>query len=149
MSRPTSGPNAEHVLSLSADGHRDPVLRVLIVDDHSSFRSMAARLLTASGFRVVGEAADGVGAVSAVRELHPDVVLLDVQLPGIDGFRVAGALAGQRDPPNVVLMSSRAQSDYGSRVADAPVRGFIPKAELNGCAVRRLLDDPGTMPGIG
>jgi CheY-like chemotaxis protein len=59
---------------------------VLIVDDHPSFRSSAHMLLESEGFQVVGEAPDGECALEAVGALHPDLVLLDVQLPGIDGF---------------------------------------------------------------
>jgi DNA-binding NarL/FixJ family response regulator len=113
--------------------------RVLIVDDHASFRSVARRLLAGSGFAVVGEAADGAGAISATRALRPDVVLLDVQLPDLDGFAVAAVLAGEAAPPAVVLVSSRSRADYGSRVAGCAALGFIAKAELSGDAVRRLL----------
>jgi DNA-binding NarL/FixJ family response regulator len=113
--------------------------RVLIVDDHASFRSVARRLLVAEGFAVVGDVGDGAAALAAVRELHPDVVLLDVQLPGVDGFAVAAALAAQDAPPAVVLVSSRSRADYGRQVQDSPVRGFIAKAELSGDALRRLL----------
>ena len=67
--------------------------------DRVGFRALARRLLTAGGFKVVGEAADGHGAVAAARELRPDVVLLDVQLPGMDGFQVAERLGdGEADP---------------------------------------------------
>jgi DNA-binding NarL/FixJ family response regulator len=112
---------------------------VLIVDDHPSFRSIATRMLTGGGFTVVGEAADGAGALRAAFDLRPDVVLLDIGLPDTDGFRIAEALAGQPEPPAVVLMSSRACADYGRVVGRAPVAGFIPKADLSGAAVRRLL----------
>lgn len=108
---------------------------------------MAARLLTRGGFSVVGEVADGASALSSARELRPDLVLLDIQLPDIDGFRVAdgllaAALVAQTPSPGVVLMSSRASADYGSRVAVAPVLGFIAKADLSGSAVRALLVGP-------
>jgi len=123
------------------DSVSEPVadLRVLIVDDHPSFRSIAGRMLTGGGFTVVGEAADGAGALLAALHLRPDVVLLDIGLPDTDGFRVAEALAGQPDPPAVVLMSSRASADYGPVVGRSPVAGFISKADLSGSAVRRLL----------
>ena len=61
---------------------------LLIVDDHSGFRSLARRLLTAGGFEVVGEAADGHAAITAARTLQPDVMLVDIQLPDIDGFEL-------------------------------------------------------------
>jgi DNA-binding NarL/FixJ family response regulator len=113
--------------------------RVLIVDDHASFRSIACRLLIDGGFAVVGEAADGTTAISAVRHLRPDVVLLDVQLPDLDGFAVAAVLAAEPEPPAVVLVSSRSRTDYGHRVGESAVLGFIAKSELSSDAVRRLL----------
>ncbi len=70
--------------------------RVLIVDDHDGFRATARRTLETGGFEVVGEAADGEAALEAARELRPDVVLLDVQLPGIDGFEVSRKLSCDR-----------------------------------------------------
>jgi DNA-binding NarL/FixJ family response regulator len=113
--------------------------RVLIVDDHARFRSIAGQILSADGFLTVGEAADGAEAIRACGELCPDIVLLDVQLPDIDGFAVAAVLTARVDPPAVVLVSSRSRTDYGSRVEDCRARGFIAKAELSGDAVRRLL----------
>jgi DNA-binding NarL/FixJ family response regulator len=113
--------------------------RVLIVDDHAPFRSLARRLLVAGGFQVVGEAADGADALDAARDLAPDVVLLDVQLPDIDGFTVAARLAARQGAPIVVLVSSRARLDYGSRVDASRARGFIAKAELSGEALLRVI----------
>ena len=89
-------------------------------------------MLEADGFEVVGEAADGAAALEAVRRLRPDVVLLDVQLPGIDGFEVAERLAAERDPPAVVLISSRERDSYGRQLATSPVRGFVAKGDLSG-----------------
>ena len=116
-------------------------VRVLIVDDHAPFRALARMLLVADGFDVVGEAGDGAVALTRVRDLRPDVVLLDVQLPGVDGFGVAEALAGQPAPPVVVLVSSRSRTDYGHRVAASVARGFIAKAELSGDALRSVLGE--------
>lgn len=114
-------------------------VRVLIVDDHPSFRASARGLLEAEGYEVVGEAADGAGALEAVEELHPDIVLLDVQLPDVDGFEVASRLTTNEDGPQVVLTSSRDSADYGSCIDDCGARGFVPKGELSGAALALLL----------
>ncbi len=111
---------------------------VLIVDDHDGFRATARALLEADGFDVIGEAADGEAAVTSARRLRPDVVLLDVQLPGLDGFAVAEQLAA--DPaPAVVLISSRGADAFRRRLAGSPARGFIAKAELSGPCLASLL----------
>jgi DNA-binding NarL/FixJ family response regulator len=112
---------------------------VLIVDDHAAFRASATALLRAEGFDVIGECADGEQAVEAVQRLHPDVVLLDVQLPGLDGFSTAALIAEIADGPAVVLISSRTAADYGARVIEAMVCGFLVKSELSGVALRALI----------
>ena len=109
---------------------------VLIVDDHPSFRASARMLLEAEGFDVVGEANDGLSALRAVEELQPDVVLLDVQLPDIDGREVAVRLSANGSAPAIVLTSSRDLEDIGVLTG---VRGFIPKSELSGAALEALL----------
>jgi DNA-binding NarL/FixJ family response regulator len=116
-----------------------PVMSVLIVDDHPSFRTSARRLLEAEGFDVIGEADDGHGAIAAAQQLRPDVVLLDVQLPDLDGFEVAARLAALGSGCAVVLTSSRNRAEYGSLVTENAVRGFIPKAELSGTVLAALL----------
>jgi len=113
----------------------------LIVDDHPSFRATARALLVAEGYEVIGEAENGVGALRQARELQPDLVLLDVQLPDFDGFEVAMRLTSQNgDCPAVVLCSSRDGSDFGPLVAQSGARGFIPKAELSGAALKAVLE---------
>ena len=112
---------------------------VLIVDDHRGFRESASAMLEAEGFAVVGEAADGDEAIAAVERLRPQVVLLDVQLPDVDGFAVAERLAARPDPPRVVLISSREAAAYGPRLEVAAARGFIPKRQLSGSALAALL----------
>ncbi len=114
-------------------------ITVLIVDDHPGFRTTARALLEAEGFEVVGEAENGVGALSAARELHPDVILLDVQLPDFDGFEVASRLARNGDGPTIVMVSSRDASDFGPLVAESGAAGFIPKGDLSGAALATLL----------
>ena len=113
---------------------------MLIVDDHPGFRDLARKLLEGAGYDVVGEAADGASALAAVARLKPSVVLLDVQLPDVDGFDVTRQLAGDADAPAVVLISSRDVSAYRRRLADTTARGFIAKSELSGAALAALLE---------
>jgi len=114
-------------------------MTVLIVDDHPSFRASARELLEAEGYEIVGEAESGAAAVQAAKELQPDLVLLDVQLPDIDGFQVAEQLRQLADPPAVVLTSSRDSADYGSCIQICGATGFVPKADLSGAAIAALL----------
>ena len=114
-------------------------LKVLIVDDHPSFRSAARLLLEFEGFEVVGEAEDGSTGISATAELSPDVVLLDVNLPDLDGFDVASRICVNAMAPKVVLTSSRDMREFGPLVRRSGARGFIPKGELTGEALSALL----------
>ena len=108
---------------------------LLIVDDQADFRGLARRVLSADGFDVVGEAEDGPAAVAAVSSLRPDVVLLDVQLPGFDGFEVTRRLRVASNAV-VVLTSVREREDYGDRVERCGAHGFVRKVELSGATVR-------------
>jgi DNA-binding NarL/FixJ family response regulator len=113
--------------------------RVLIVDDHAPFRDAAGRVLAAAGFDVVAGAADAAGALRLARELGPDVVLVDVQLPDSDGFALARELIAGPAAPVVVLVSGRPRSDYGRLVERSGALGFIDKAEFSGPLLRALL----------
>jgi DNA-binding NarL/FixJ family response regulator len=113
---------------------------VLIVDDHPTFRRFARLLLEEAGFAVVGEAGDGATALASARELRPAAVLLDVLLPDASGLDVATTLAEAPDAPAVVLTSSRSANDLGAALAEAPSRGFIPKASFSGRAFAELLE---------
>jgi DNA-binding NarL/FixJ family response regulator len=112
---------------------------VLIVDDNEDFRASARALLCVEGFDVVGEAGDGESALDVAERLHPEVVLLDVQLPGMDGFEVAERLVATRPATRIVLVSSRRRSAYEARLPGAPVAGFLGKHELSGAALAALL----------
>jgi DNA-binding NarL/FixJ family response regulator len=112
---------------------------VLIVDDHPSYRAVARSVLETDGFVVVGTAGDGESGLAETLRLAPDVVLLDVELPDIDGFEVAARLRRAGSATAIVLASSRDGADFGSLVADSGARGFIAKAELTGDAIRALV----------
>lgn len=112
---------------------------VLIVDDHADFRTSARAVLEADGYVVVAEAEDGEVGLRLAADLRPSIVLLDIALPGDDGFVVADRLAAMHDPPAVVLISSRERSAYGRRIDAAPVRGFLSKRQLSGAALAMLL----------
>ena len=112
---------------------------VLIVDDHPSFRASARRMLESDGYEVVGEAADGTTALAAASELRPDVVLLDIRLPDLDGFRVAERLAANGPSPAIVLTSSHDGSDFGDEIGASPAHGFIPKSDLSAEAITVLI----------
>jgi DNA-binding NarL/FixJ family response regulator len=111
----------------------------VIVDDHPSFRASARNFLEDEGFVVVGEADTGASALDLARRLAPDLVLLDVVLPDLDGLEVAEQLADGRS--KVVLVSSRNPRDFGARFRRTRAVGFLSKDELSGEALNALLQD--------
>jgi DNA-binding NarL/FixJ family response regulator len=111
---------------------------VLIVDDHAGFRLAARAVLEADGYAVVAESATGMDAIEAVQRFQPDLVLLDVCLPDLDGIEVASRLTTADRGLDVVLTSSRDASDYQGHLETSGARGFIPKADLSGAAVAAI-----------
>jgi DNA-binding NarL/FixJ family response regulator len=115
-------------------------LTVVIADDHAGFRSFGRARLEADGFTVLAEAADGASAIEACERLAPDVLLLDVVLPDLDGFEVCARLAAAGNVrPAVVLTSTRPAASYTARLRATMARGFVAKEEISGTAVRALL----------
>ena len=112
---------------------------VLIVDDHAAFRAGVRELLKIDGYDVIGEAADGVAGLAAARSLHPDVVLLDVRLPDMDGFSVACELAARGCPAAVVVTSSSDDPLYRERAVNSGARGFVAKHDVCGAALDELI----------
>ena len=109
----------------------------MIVDDHPGFRELASRMLSETGFDVVGVASSAAGALDLAVALRPDVVLLDVQLPDGLAFDLVGELMSLG--ALVVLTSSRSADDYGTRVGQSGAVGFVAKGELSGAALAEML----------
>jgi DNA-binding NarL/FixJ family response regulator len=112
---------------------------VVIVDDHEQFRASARAMLESEGFAVVGEAQNAEEALDAVMRLRPDILLLDIELPDLDGFEVAQRIAAGADRPATVLMSSRSAATYAVQLASTPACGFIAKVDLSGTALAALV----------
>ncbi len=109
------------------------------MDNHARFREVVRELLTEAGWRIVGEAATGAAALNLVARLAPDVVLLDVVLPDMDGFAVADRLRAVGCASAVVLTSGHDRADFAGRLRAAPVSGFLPKEKISGLSLAALL----------
>jgi DNA-binding NarL/FixJ family response regulator len=118
------------------------VTRVLIVDDHPSFRRLASQLVAAAGYAVVGEAGDAASALDEAARLRPDVVLLDIVLPDRSGLAVARELIARSPAPRVVLTSSRSRSDFGESYEWPEGCSFLPKHELTVTRLRDVVRQP-------
>ena len=104
-------------------------VRVLIVDDQEPYRrAMAAVVEATDGFAVVGTAVTGEESLDAVAELRPDLVLMDVNLPGLDGVEATRRLAGRRDGPVVLLLSTYDVDQV--EIEGSGAAAYVPKAEL-------------------
>ena len=116
-------------------------LRCLIVDDSAGFGEVARAILEDQGVEVVGVASSSAEGLSRVRELRPDVALVDIELDGESGFDVARdlAAASRRLSATVILMSAQDPSEYADLIDASPAIGFIPKEELSWEMIRRLL----------
>jgi DNA-binding NarL/FixJ family response regulator len=107
---------------------------VLIVDDQAPFRLAARAVVEATdGFDVVGEVETGEAALDAARELRPDLVLMDVNLPGISGLEATRVILTEGDEPRplVIVFSTYEPAEYAPRAAEAGAVGYITKSELS------------------
>ena len=116
----------------------------MIIDDDPAFLATVRLLLEAEGFVVAGEALNGLDGVAAATDLAPDIVLVDVNLPDIDGFEVVERLAREESSPPVVLTSIRSAHDFGNLVERSRARGFITKADITGDALIAFLEGRAT-----
>ena len=104
--------------------------RVLIVDDDPRFRALARALLEASGYAIVGEAADGEQALAAVARFRPDAAVVDVQLPDTDGFALARRLVDANHSLRILLTSMDPTLATPAALADSGALAFVPKDDL-------------------
>ncbi len=103
-------------------------VRVLIVDDQEPFRDVARLVVELTdGFEVAGEAVNGEDAIVATRALKPDLILMDVNLPGIDGFDAAERILAGPSPPAILVLSTYEPEEYAPRAARAGAAAYIPK----------------------
>ena len=113
------------------DSLQPDYVRVLIVDDQLPFRE-ASRMVVemTDGFEVSGEAENGEQAIALVEELQPGLVLMDVQMPGIDGIETTRRIMSAPNPPVVVVMSTHESGDYVDVALAAGAVGFVPKSQF-------------------
>ena len=102
--------------------------RILVVDDHDVARNAICSLLERSGdVQIVGTARGGAEALQAIRELHPDLVLLDLMMPDMDGFEILARLQGEAEAPKVVVLSMNDSSTAEKRATVGGAAAFVSK----------------------
>jgi DNA-binding NarL/FixJ family response regulator len=110
-------------------------IRVLIVDDQEPFRAVARTVVEMTdGFEVIAEAEDGETSVVSAHELHPDLVLMDVNLPGINGLEATRQILADTDanrPVVVLVLSTYEAAEYGPQASEAGAACFIPKSDFS------------------
>lgn len=117
-------------------------LRCLIIDDSPSFFEAARDLLEGQGITVVGFAASSAEAMRSVRELQPEVALIDIDLGTESGFDLARRLVDDFDgsKPQVILVSTHDEREFARLIESSPAIGFLAKTELSAARIYRLLD---------
>lgn len=107
-------------------------VRVLIVDDHESFRRAAQAVVQGiEGFEVAGEVADGEASITAARTLRPDIILMDVNLPGINGIEATRQIRSVLPRVVVLLLSARDTNEFDRAAQDCGAAGYLAKARLS------------------
>ncbi|NBA97409.1 response regulator transcription factor [Pseudomonas sp. R5(2019)] len=103
--------------------------KALIVDDHPVIRLAVRMLLENKGYKVVGETGDAAGAIQQARETSPDVVILDIGLPGVDGLEVIDRLKRLDHPPRILVLTAQEPALYSKRCQQAGAAAFVRKGE--------------------
>jgi two-component system, NarL family, invasion response regulator UvrY len=113
-------------------GMSEKSVRVLIVDDQAPFRDVARLVVELTdGFEVVGEAVTGEESVEMARSLKPDLILMDVNMPGIDGTEATKIILGESSGVVVLLLSTYEPAEYAPRAAEAGAAAYIPKSAFD------------------
>jgi DNA-binding NarL/FixJ family response regulator len=106
-------------------------VRVLIVDDQQPFRETAKTVVELTpGFEVAGEADTGEASIDETRRLDPDLVLMDVNLPGINGLEATAKILEESDRTVILVLSTYEAEEYAPRVAESGAAAYIPKSEF-------------------
>jgi DNA-binding NarL/FixJ family response regulator len=119
--------------------------RLLIIDDSPAFLEAAQAVLENEGMTVVGVASSSHEALERIRDLRPDVALVDIDLGDESGFDVARRLAAAADPaPSLIIISSHDGDDFKELLEASPALGFVAKSSLSGDAIRAVLETKGS-----
>jgi CheY-like chemotaxis protein len=105
-------------------------IRILVVDDDVSFLGLAAELLAERGFDILGKATDAAEALAAVLSECPDGILLDINMPGRDGFATAAALSAACPSARIVLTSADVRHVAAEILCGCSAAAFVPKEDL-------------------
>lgn len=119
----------------------EPPLSVIIVDDQAPFRLAAKAVLRRSkGFELVGEASGGVEAIALANEVHPDVILMDINMPDMGGIEATRKILEDRPKTFVILCSTYDVSDLPPDAMTSGARAYVHKEQLSATTLRRLWD---------
>ena len=111
--------------------------RVLLADDHPSVVEYVSNLLS-RGFEVVGVVSDGLLVADAVKQTHPDLIVMDISMPGLDGIRTAQSLRRSKDTPKIVFLTVTDDEEYISAAFAAGASGYVLKARLQSDLISAL-----------
>ena len=117
------------------------MLRVMIVDDQEAYRRLVRAMLgTEHGFQVIAEASSGNEAIELTENVDAELILMDVLMPDMNGFKATRLMLERRSGVKVILMSrSRRQEEYSRLAEEAGALAFVPKSDLSVSAIKEIL----------
>ena len=117
------------------------MLRVMIVDDQEAYRRLVRAMLgTEDGFQVIAEASSGNEAIELTENVDAELILIDVLMPDMNGFKATRLMLERRPSAKVILMSrSRRQEEYSRLAEEAGALAFVPKSDLSVSAIKEIL----------